>query len=249
MKKLFRSIGCFSVFVLLMSASVHAKKNILDVFKNTNIQNRIIIHEDIRVGDYAIFETASAYGTMTSRFEIVSEDQGVFCMRMSNNSSVAAAAVLNDIYYDYYVDTGGYVSKGFIVEKDKPDNKLELVAAKKDEPGYVPEFDEINFESDEEVDTEIKKLGKKVDDDKVEIETKLGKYIVSLKAYYLKGLSMGREYQTLVIYFTHSVVKFQGFFILQLIEAGGFMTAGVTELVEYGNVNDKPAEEVVPVKK
>ncbi|MFC2061319.1 hypothetical protein ACFLUV_02295 [Elusimicrobiota bacterium] len=237
MKIFIRMFGCILSLAILLPLTASAKKKVdLSMFQNTKIPNKIIIHSDIKVGDYAIFETGSAYGhTATSRYEILSEDDGVFGMYMTNKTDAPGADILNSIFYKYMIDAEGNVLSGSITETDNPENSIELSVAKEGELGYIPEFVEIDFESDENADKEIRKLGKKVDKDKVEVDTKMGKYIVTLKAYYLKGLSMGREYQSLVIYFTHPDVKFQGFFILQIIEAAGMVNAGVTELIEYGN--------------
>ncbi len=199
---------------LLVTQAGCLKDMIKDSAKDTPLNNRILLHKNPRVGDYAIFQ--GAQGAAQVKMKIIGRSGKLFIIRSESGFVIPGVGFKESMTIDVYATWGGFVKKGFLVVGDER-TPLKVAA-----PGQNEYMMPVNITADQK-----RKFGLGNS-----VTVKAGNFRVSLKAF--KSRKSDRD--TIVVYQISPQVKFMHVAGYSFLKNGSeYEKHPALELIEQGN--------------
>jgi hypothetical protein len=128
MKKFLKIIFIFSLLINFSCLSSMIKSSI----KDSTIGNKMLIHSNPRIGDYAIFKGAEGNSQMT--LKITGKRGSNFIIRSETGINYPNVGLMGAVTLEFFVTRNGSIKKAFLIDGNE---KFPLKIAKKNDKEYM----------------------------------------------------------------------------------------------------------------
>lgn len=182
--------------------------------KDTPLNNKMLLHRNARVGDFAVFQGAN--GTAQVKMKIIAKTGGLYLIRTKTGYVLPGVGFRNTLTIDVYTDWRGNIKKGYLIDGSE---KIPLKVAAPGQNEYRVPYRLSAAQK--------RKFGL---DNRVTV--KAGTFRVSTVAF----KSREKEKDTIIIYQVNSRAKFMHVAGYSFIKNGSeYQKHPALEMIEQGN--------------